>query len=106
MDVEQLLMQLDKIQMQLNFGRGEGLILSPLRFSASLSVLMKFYQRVISTIKQEARHAFYVNSLPIASMSQAIRSGNVDFALSTREIQHASIISKKIIIGTRSLCNA
>lgn len=103
-DVEQLLMQLDKIQMQLNFGRGEGLILSPLRFSASLSVVNEILPRVISTMhNKKPDMLFYVNSLPIANMSQAIRSGNVDFALSIREIQHASIISKKLL-SAREVC--
>jgi DNA-binding transcriptional LysR family regulator len=46
---------------------------------------------------------FYVNSLPIVSMSQAIRRGNVDFTLSIRKIEHSSIISKKLL-SAREVC--
>mgnify|MGYP000595377398 FL=1 len=103
-DVEQLLMQLDKIQMQLNFGRTDQVILNPLRFSASLSVVNEILPRVISTMhKKNPDMLFYVNSLPIVSMSQAIRRGNVDFALSIRKIEHSSIISKKLL-SAREVC--
>ena len=103
-DVEQLLMQLDKIQMQLNFGRTDQVILNPLRFSASLSVVNEILPRVISTMhKKKPDMLFYVNSLPIVSMSQAIRRGNVDFALSIRKIEHSSIISKKLL-SAREVC--
>ena len=72
-DVEQLLVQLDKIQMQLNFGRSNELTLNPLRFSASLSVVNEILPRVISHIHNtKPDMLFYVNSLPIANMSQAI----------------------------------
>ena len=103
-DVEQLLMQLDKIQMQLNFGRTDQVILNPLRFSASLSVVNEILPRVISTMhKKNPDMLFYVNSLPIVNMSQAIRRGNVDFALSIRKIEHSSIISKKLL-SAREVC--
>ena len=103
-DVEQLLMQLDKIQMQLNFGRTDQVILNPLRFSASLSVVNEILPRVISTMHtKKPDMLFYVNSLPIVSMSQAIRRGNVDFALSIRKIEHSSIISKKLL-SAREVC--
>ena len=103
-DVEQLLMQLDKIQMQLNFGRTDQVILNPLRFSASLSVVNEILPRVISTMhKKNPDMLFYVNSLPIVSMSKAIRRGNVDFALSIRKIEHSSIISKKLL-SAREVC--
>ena len=103
-DVEQLLMQLDKIQMQLNFGRTDQVILNPLRFSASLSVVNEILPRVISTMhNKKPDMLFYVNSLPIVSMSQAIRRGNVDFALSIRKIEHSSIISKKLL-SAREVC--
>ena len=103
-DVEQLLMQLDKIQMQLNFGRTDQVILNPLRFSASLSVVNEILPRVISTMhNKKSDMLFYVNSLPIVSMSQAIRRGNVDFALSIRKIEHSSIISKKLL-SAREVC--
>ena len=103
-DVEQLLMQLDKIQMQLNFGRTDQVILNPLRFSASLSVVNEILPRVISTMHNEKSDMlFYVNSLPVVSMSQAIRRGNVDFALSIRKIEHSSIISKKLL-SAREVC--
>ena len=103
-DVEQLLMQLDKIQMQLNFGRTDQVILNPLRFSASLSVVNEILPRVISTMhKKNPDMLFYVNSLPIVNMSQAIRRGNVDFTLSIRKIEHSSIISKKLL-SAREVC--
>ena len=103
-DVEQLLMQLDKIQMQLNFGRTDQVILNPLRFSASLSVVNEILPSVISTMHtKNPDMLFYVNSLPIVSMSQAIRRGNVDFALSIRKIEHSSIISKKLL-SAREVC--
>jgi len=103
-DVEQLLMQLDKIQMQLNFGRTDQVILNPLRFSASLSVVNEILPSVISTMHtKKPDMLFYVNSLPIVSMSQAIRRGNVDFALSIRKIEHSSIISKKLL-SAREVC--
>jgi len=103
-DVGQLLMQLDKIQMQLNFGRTDQVILNPLRFSASLSVVNEILPRVISTMhKKNPDMLFYVNSLPIVSMSKAIRRGNVDFALSIRKIEHSSIISKKLL-SAREVC--
>jgi DNA-binding transcriptional LysR family regulator len=103
-DVEQLLMQLDKIQMQLNFGRTDQVILNPLRFSASLSVVNEILPRVISTMhNKKSDMLFYVNSLPMVSMSQAIRRGNVDFALSIRKIEHSSIISKKLL-SAREVC--
>ena len=103
-DVGQLLMQLDKIQMQLNFGRTDQVILNPLRFSASLSVVNEILPRVISTMhKKNPDMLFYVNSLPIVNMSQAIRRGNVDFALSIRKIEHTSIISKKLL-SAREVC--
>ena len=103
-DVEQLLMQLDKIQMQLNFGRTDQVILNPLRFSASLSVVNEILPSVISTMhNKNPDMLFYVNSLPIVSMSQAIRRGNVDFALSIRKIEHSSIISKKLL-SAREVC--
>ena len=103
-DVEQLLMQLDKIQMQLNFGRTDQVILNPLRFSASLSVVNEILPRVISTMhNKKPDMLFYVNSLPIVSMSKAIRRGNVDFALSIRKIEHSSIISKKLL-SAREVC--
>jgi DNA-binding transcriptional LysR family regulator len=103
-DVEQLLVQLDKIQMQLNFGRSNELTLNPLRFSASLSVVNEILPRVISHIHStKPDMLFYVNSLPIANMSQAIRRGNVDFTLSTRQIDHANIISKKLL-SAREVC--
>ena len=103
-DVEQLLMQLDKIQMQLNFGRTDQVILNPLRFSASLSVVNEILPRVISTMhNKKPDMLFYVNSLPIVNMSQAIRRGNVDFTLSIRKIEHSSIISKKLL-SAREVC--
>jgi len=103
-DVGQLLMQLDKIQMQLNFGRTDQVILNPLRFSASLSVVNEILPRVISTMhKKNPDMLFYVNSLPIVNMSQAIRRGNVDFTLSIRKIEHSSIISKKLL-SAREVC--
>ena len=103
-DVGQLLMQLDKIQMQLNFGRTDQVILNPLRFSASLSVVNEILPRVISTMhKKNTDMLFYVNSLPIVNMSQAIRRGNVDFTLSIRKIEHSSIISKKLL-SAREVC--
>ncbi len=103
-DVEQLLMQLDKIQMQLNFGRTDQVILNPLRFSASLSVVNEILPRVISTMhKKNPDMLFYVNSLPIVNMSQAIRRSNVDFTLSIRKIEHSSIISKKLL-SAREVC--
>ena len=103
-DVEQLLMQLDKIQMQLNFGRTDQVILNPLRFSASLSVVNEILPRVISTMHNKKPDLlFYVNSLPIVNMSQAIRRGNVDFTLSIRKIEHSSIISKKLL-SAREVC--
>jgi len=103
-DVGQLLMQLDKIQMQLNFGRTDQVILNPLRFSASLSVVNEILPRVISTMhKKNPDMLFYVNSLPIVNMSQAIRRSNVDFALSIRKIEHSSIISKKLL-SAREVC--
>jgi len=103
-DVEQLLMQLDKIQMQLNFGRTDQVILNPLRFSASLSVVNEILPSVISTMHtKNPDMLFYVNSLPIVNMSQAIRRGNVDFALSIRKIEHTSIISKKLL-SAREVC--
>ena len=103
-DVGQLLMQLDKIQMQLNFGRTDQVILNPLRFSASLSVVNEILPRVISTMhKKNPDMLFYVNSLPIVSMSKAIRRSNVDFALSIRKIEHSSIISKKLL-SAREVC--
>jgi DNA-binding transcriptional LysR family regulator len=103
-DVGQLLMQLDKIQMQLNFGRTDQVILNPLRFSASLSVVNEILPRVISTMhNKKPDMLFYVNSLPIVNMSQAIRRGNVDFTLSIRKIEHSSIISKKLL-SAREVC--
>jgi DNA-binding transcriptional LysR family regulator len=103
-DVGQLLMQLDKIQMQLNFGRTDQVILNPLRFSASLSVVNEILPRVISTMhKKNPDMLFYVNSLPIVNMSQAIRRSNVDFTLSIRKIEHSSIISKKLL-SAREVC--
>ena len=103
-DVEQLLMQLDKIQMQLNFGRTDQVILNPLRFSASLSVVNEILPRVISTMhNKKPDMLFYVNSLPIVNMSQAIRRDNVDFTLSIRKIEHSSIISKKLL-SAREVC--
>tara|TARA_B100000959_G_scaffold110186_1_gene116259 strand:+ start:145 stop:1092 length:948 start_codon:yes stop_codon:yes gene_type:complete len=103
-DVEQLLMQLDKIQMQLNFGRTDQVILNPLRFSASLSVVNEILPRVISTMhNKKPDMLFYVNSLPIVNMSQAIRRSNVDFTLSIRKIEHSSIISKKLL-SAREVC--
>ncbi len=103
-DVEQLLMQLDKIQMQLNFSSSNNLTLNPLRFSASLSVINEILPRVLSQIHHSKPDMlFYVNSLPIANMSKAIRRGNVDFTLSTRKINHASIISKKLL-SAREVC--
>ena len=103
-DVGQLLMQLDKIQMQLNFGRTDQVILNPLRFSASLSVVNEILPRVISTMhNKKPDMLFYVNSLPIVNMSQAIRRDNVDFTLSIRKIEHSSIISKKLL-SAREVC--
>ncbi|MDP7553303.1 MAG: LysR family transcriptional regulator [Candidatus Thioglobus sp.] len=103
-DVEQLLTQLDKIQMQLNFGRSNELTLNPLRFSASLSVVNEILPRVISHIhKSKPDMLFYVNSLPIANMGRAIRRGNVDLTLSTRQIDHANIISKRLL-SAREVC--
>jgi DNA-binding transcriptional LysR family regulator len=103
-DVEQLLTQLDKIQMQLNFGRSNELTLNPLRFSASLSVVNEILPRVISHIhKRKPDMLFYVNSLPIANMGRAIRRGNVDLTLSTRQIDEANIISKRLL-SAREVC--
>ena len=69
-DVEQLLMQLDKIQMQLNFNSTNNLTLNPLRFSASLSVINEILPRVLSHIHlSKPEILFYVNSLPIVNSS-------------------------------------
>ena len=103
-DVEQLLAQLDKIQMQLNFDRSNEVTLNPLRFSASLSVVNEILPRVIARIhKSKPDMLFYVNSLPIANMGRAIRRGNVDFTLSTRQINDANIISKRLL-SAREVC--
>jgi len=103
-DVEQLLAQLDKIQMQLNFDRSNEVTLNPLRFSASLSVVNEILPRVIARIhKSKPDMLFYVNSLPIANMGKAIRRGNVDFTLSPRQIDHANIISKRLL-SAREVC--
>ena len=103
-DVEQLLMQLDKVQMQLNFNSTNNLTLNPLRFSASLSVINEILPRVLSHIHlSKPEILFYVNSLPIVNMGKAIRRGNVDFTISTKKITHASIISKKLL-SAREVC--
>lgn len=96
-DVEQLLTQLDKIQMQLNFGRSSELTLNPLRFTASLSFINEMMPMVIAHIHNlKPEMLFYVNSLPAAGMTQALLGGNVDFALNTKQLDHANIINKKL----------
>jgi DNA-binding transcriptional LysR family regulator len=97
-DVEQLLTQLDKIQMQLNFGRSNELMLNPLRFTASLSFVNEIMPMVIAHIHNlKPEMLFYVNSLPVAGMTQALLGGNVDFVLNTKQPDHSNIISKKLL---------
>ena len=72
-------MQLDKVQMQLNFGITDlsNLTLNTLRFSASLSVINEILPRVLSQlfIYQKARNAcFTLIHLPIVNMGKAIRT--------------------------------
>ena len=101
-DVDDLLMQLDKIQMQLNFG-GKS-TMNTVRFSANLSITNELLPQLLANLHQKKpKMSFYVNSLPLATMSSSILEGNVDFALSTRKLAHASIVSKRLV-SAREVC--
>ena len=101
-DAKQLLMLLDKIQMQLNYSTSN--ILDTLRISATLSVTNEILPKIISQLHQkEPNISIYTNSLPIANMSEAIVGGNIDFAFSTRKINHPNIVCKKLI-SAKEVC--
>ena len=101
-DVDDLLMQLDKIQMQLNFGRTS--TMSTVRFSANMSITNELLPTILAHLHQSKPSiSFYVNSLPVANMAKSIMDGNVDFSLSTKALNHANIVSKKLI-SAREVC--
>jgi DNA-binding transcriptional LysR family regulator len=101
-DAKQLLLLLDKIQMQLNFGKTN--YLDTLRLSASLSVMNEILPKVITKLHSfNPKMTIYTNTLPISSMSDALIGGNIDFAFSSRKIDHPNIISKKIL-SAKEVC--
>ena len=101
-DVDDLLMQLDKIQMQLNFGSNS--TMSTVRFSATLSITNELLPKLLANLhRQKPKMSFYVNSLPITNMTSALIEGNVDFTLTTRKVAHPSIVSKRLV-SAKEVC--
>lgn len=101
-DVEDLLNQLDKIQMQLNFGGAK--TMSSVRFSASISLTNEVLPNLLHEMhKQKPKTSFYVSSLPRVSMIRAILEGSVDFALTNRALGHSSIICRHLM-AAKEVC--
>ncbi|MDP6190696.1 MAG: LysR family transcriptional regulator, partial [Gammaproteobacteria bacterium] len=101
-DVDDLLLQLDKVQMQLNLSRSS--TISSVRFTASMSIVNELLPKMLAQLhKQKPSISFYVNSLPLASMTKAVMDGNVDFSITTKPLNNANIVTKQLV-SAREVC--
>ncbi|MCV6546137.1 MAG: LysR family transcriptional regulator [Cohaesibacter sp.] len=94
-DAVDLLHKIDKLQMQLSYSQTQ--ILSTIRLSASMSFTNEILPILLAYIHQRHEDAtFYVNSLPLVNMIEAVARGNVDFAFHTQPLQHSNILNTKL----------
>ena len=94
-DAVSLLAHLDRFQAQLSYGRTG--LLSTIRLSASMSIASEILPDVVSEIvNQHPDAVFYVSSVPLSSMIQALVHGHIDFAFHTRPLDHPGLTNKQI----------
>lgn len=94
-DAVDLLHKIDKLQMQLSYSQTQ--LLSTIRLSASMSFTNEILPILLKYIHQRHQSAtFYVNSLPLVNMIDAVAKGNVDFAFHTQPLHHPNILNIKL----------
>lgn len=94
-DAIDLLSQVDKIQMQLSHSQTK--LLSTIRLSASMTITNEILPILISQIHTDYPTGnFYVNSLPIVNMTEAILQGHVDFAFHNQTFSNPNIRNKEL----------
>lgn len=89
-DAIDLLAQLERFQTQLNYRETQ--LLTTIRMSATLSITNEILPLVIAEI--HTRHAegkYYVSSIPLIGMIEALIQSHVDFAFHTRQLEHPHI---------------
>lgn len=95
-DAVSLLAHLDRFQAQLSYGHTG--LLSTIRLSASMSIANEILPQMVSKITAHHPEAmFYVSSVPLPDMVQALVQGHIDFAFHTRRFDHPGLHSE--IIG-------
>lgn len=95
-DAADLLTQIDRIQMHLSRSQTE--VLSTIRLSASMTITNEMLPSLINEMhKVHPTTTYYVNSLPLKNMVEAVSEGHVDFAFHTQSLKHPNIVNEVII---------
>ena len=95
-DAVSLLSQLDRFQSQLSYGHTR--LLSTIRLSASMSIASELLPDLVRAITKSRPEAmFYVSSVPLSDMVQALIQGHIDFAFHTRPLEHPGLENTCIV---------
>lgn len=96
-DAVVLLSHLDRFQAQLDYQKTG--LLTTIRMSATMSVTSEILPLLIEQIRKEHAEAkFYVSSIPLTSMIEALVQSRVDYAFHTRPLDHPSVYCEELAV--------
>lgn len=92
-DAVNLLSHLDRFQAQLSYGRTG--LLSTIRLSAAMSIVVELLPEVVGNIvERHPKAMFYVSSVPLSAMVQSLLQGHIDFAIHTRPLEQPGLFNE------------